>query len=97
MGRTFDQGGPPWPLVDQLGLLCRHLVVLHLRKRENIGPRVKVDRTLESEMSLTLVKQPAPKGADQVIIPMFRDMIDKEFHRDQIERFRPPLVKLPRK
>ena len=26
---------------------------------------------------------------------MLRDMIDKEFHRDQIEGFCPPLVKLP--
>jgi len=57
---------------------------------------VKAERTAESEVFLTFVKYPAPKGPDQVVIPVFRDMIDKEFHHDQIKGFGPPLVKLPR-
>ena len=51
---------------------------------------------IESEIFLTLVKYPAPKRPNQVIVSVFRDVIDKEFHRDQIEWLCPPLVKLPR-
>jgi len=91
-GRTFDQEEPPLPPVDQLRRLDRHPLALH---RENIGLGVKMERTVESEVFLTFVKYPAPKGPDQVIISVFRDMIDKEFHRDQIEGSCPPLVKLP--
>lgn len=58
---------------------------------------VKAERTVESEMSLTFVKYPAPKGPNQVVVSMFRDVIDKKFHRDQIEGLCPPLVKLPQK
>ena len=48
-------------------------------------------------MSLTFVKYLAPKGPNQVVVSVFRDVIDKEFHRDQIEGLCPRLVKLPRK
>ena len=51
----------------------------------------------EGEMLLTFVKYSAPEGSNQIIISVFRDVIDKEFHCDQIEWFRPPLVKLPGK
>jgi hypothetical protein len=56
---------------------------------------IKKECRVESEMILTFVKDSAPKGSHQVIIPMFRDVIDKELHCDQIERLSPPLIKLP--
>jgi hypothetical protein len=52
---------------------------------------------VESEKFLTFVKYPAPQRPRQVVIPVFRDMIDKEFHRDQIEGFGPSLIKLTQK
>lgn len=96
MDRTFDQGGPPWPPVDQLRRSDRHLPVLHVRDREGIEMNVREGRAVESKIFLTFIEYPTPQGPHQVIIPMFRHMIDKEFHRDQIEWLRPPLVKLPR-
>jgi len=95
MGKTFDREEPPLPPVDQLRRLDRHPLTLHSQCGENIGLGVRAGRAVGNEVFLTFVKYPAPKGPNQVIIPVFRDMIDKEFHRDQIEGFCPPLVKLP--
>ena len=52
---------------------------------------------VESEMFVAFVKYSTPKGPNKVVVSVFPDVIDKEFHRDQTEKFCPPLAKLPRK
>jgi len=49
MDRTFAQGEPPWPLVDQLRRLDRRLPVLHFGGRENTGPGVNAECIVEDE------------------------------------------------
>ena len=92
MGRTFDQGEPPLPLADQPRRSDRHLPVLRWKDID-----VKADGMVESQKFLTFVEYSAPQRPRQVVIPVFRDMIDKEFHRDQIEGLGPPLIKLMQK
>jgi hypothetical protein len=92
MGRAFDRGEPPLPPVDQPRRSDRHLPVLRWKDTD-----VKADGMVGSQNFPTFVKNSAPQRPRQVVIPVFRDMIDKEFHRDQIEGLGPPLIKLMQK
>ena len=80
------------PPVDRPRRSDRHLPVLRWKDTD-----VKADGMVGSQIFPTFVKYSAPQMPRQVVIPVFRDMIDKEFHRDRIEGLGPPLIKLMQK
>ena len=51
---------------------------------------------MERKTVFTFVEHSGPEGSDQVVITVFRNVIDEEFHCDQIEGLSPTLIKLSR-